>query len=170
MYEPAEDTELAIEALLELRRRGKKYERIADLGTGTGILALAAHRLFSPATLIAIDISPYAALVARRNLPPEAHVVRCDGLCVRGPFDLVILNPPYLPHEPPTAPEGELWLELAWSGVGSLERLVREALERSRESLVILSSLYPIDLRGEELGRRKFFFEDIYAVLARGLG
>lgn len=170
VYEPAEDTELAIEALLELKRMGRRYERIADLGTGTGILAKVAHALFAPRVLAAIDISPFAVAIARRNLPPEAHVVRCDGLCVGDRWDLVILNPPYLPHEPPARPEGEEWLDLAWSGAGVMERLVREALDRSREALVILSSLYPLELEGEEMGRRKFFFEDVFAVLARGRG
>src|SRR5256885_2029189 len=88
---------LALDGLLKKRRP----DRILDIGTGTGILAIAAAKaLRRPA--LASDIDPEAVAIARDNarLNGVAPLVRC--LCARGltsrsfharaPFDLVLAN------------------------------------------------------------------------------
>ena len=95
-------------ALLDrLERRGRRFRRIADIGTGTGLLAFAAHRLWPTARIVASDIDPAAVRVARelaeRNGVPLGHgpgrlsLVAAAGtahpLIERGaPYDLVIAN------------------------------------------------------------------------------
>ncbi|MEM0340121.1 MAG: 50S ribosomal protein L11 methyltransferase [Acidilobaceae archaeon] len=174
VYKPSDDTELAAEALLNLSREGRTYSSIIEIGSGSGVLALLAYKLFKPSKLIATDISPYATRLSRKNLPEEVLVVRCDGAtCFRDGWDLAILNPPYLPVKPRSPlPEGcEDWLDLAWSGMEDMERLVREALRISRETLVVSSSLSPISVetialeekrRARLLISKRFFFEEIY--------
>lgn len=162
---------------MKLKSQGKAYDRIVDVGSGTGILALAAYKLFKPPVLAAIDISPYAVELSRRNLPPEVHVVRCFGLsCLESSWDLVILNPPYLPGEPPREPRGCLeWVEYAWSGSGLMYELLLEAFNVSREVLTVYSTLSPVDsgalalklgFKVERLGFRRFFYEELRAILA----
>jgi release factor glutamine methyltransferase len=176
VYKPAEDSVLALEALRKLYERGSRYERIVDLGTGTGILALGAYELFNPSILLAVDISPYAVRNARLNLPPEVHVAQCDGLkCFNTKWDLVIVNPPYLPIEPenPEATQN-WWLEISWSGAYSMERLVRESVEKGEEVLLVHSTVSPMNVEDvvgscsiEVLESAKFFFEEIKVSLLK---
>lgn len=86
-----------IDRLLSMR----EYKSILDLGTGTGVLAIAAARL-ARQQVLATDIDPVATRVALENarLNGAAHLVRgftANGLEDRrfgefGPFDLVIAN------------------------------------------------------------------------------
>ena len=73
-------------------------ERVADLGTGTGILAMAAA-LLGARSVLAADIDPVALRVAADNLAENRLVgavilSRADAAdaCRRGPFDLVLVN------------------------------------------------------------------------------
>jgi len=85
---------------LELAAR-RRPRRIIDLGTGSGILAMAAARLLHRRVL-AVDIEPQSVLVARSNarrnrLGPLVMPRLADGWCdamVRqyGPYDLVLAN------------------------------------------------------------------------------
>jgi release factor glutamine methyltransferase len=106
VYQPEADTFLLLEAALREVRPG---DRVLEVGTGAGLIA---SRLLSPGTIIATDINPHAVM-AGKELGVE--VIRAD-LCagIRGPFDLVLFNPPYLP----TRPEERIadWLEYALDG------------------------------------------------------
>jgi ribosomal protein L11 methyltransferase len=81
--------------------RARKVKRVLDLGTGSGVLAIAARKL-APAEVLATDIDPVATRVAREN-------VRLNGIASgialetapgfhstafgrHGPFDLIIAN------------------------------------------------------------------------------
>jgi putative methylase len=70
---------------------------VADLGTGTGRLAIGA-KLLGAADCIGIDIDPIAIETARRN--SDRAGVRCQWLvsdihAVRGGIDTVVMNPPF---------------------------------------------------------------------------
>lgn len=69
--------------------------KILDLGTGSGILALAAAEL-GASDLEAIDIDPKAAEVAKENLTrsgwPDIPVRACQLGDTDGPFDLILAN------------------------------------------------------------------------------
>ncbi len=61
-------TTLGCLAALDRLARRRSFRRIADLGTGTAVLALAASRRWPKAHVIASDIDPVAITVARANL------------------------------------------------------------------------------------------------------
>lgn len=90
-----------------LRRRGARFDSIADIGTGTGLLAFAARALWPHAHLIASDIDPVAIAVTRENADVNAIPVgrlrgeielavapglRHRRLLRRAPYDLQIAN------------------------------------------------------------------------------
>lgn len=89
------------EHLLGLDLRGLE---VADVGTGSGILALLAAR--SGASVVAVDLNPVALACAagnaRRNgLADRVSVIESDvfsGLPAEARFDLVITNPPFYPR------------------------------------------------------------------------
>ena len=96
-----------LEALDRLEREGAQFANIADIGTGTGLLAFAALALWPEAKCIATDIDPVAIDVARDNAAingvklghgaGELLLGVADGmdsplLSARAPFDLIIAN------------------------------------------------------------------------------
>ena len=96
-----------LEALDLLERNGCKFTNIADIGTGTGLLAFAALALWPEARCIATDIDPIAIDVSRDNAAinkvalgqgtGELLLGVADGmdsplLSARAPFDLLIAN------------------------------------------------------------------------------
>jgi len=96
-----------LEALDRLERDGGRFRNIADIGTGTGLLAFAALALWPQAKCIATDIDPVAVEVSRENAAingvtlghgaGELLLAEADGmdsplLSARAPFDLIIAN------------------------------------------------------------------------------
>jgi release factor glutamine methyltransferase len=77
--------------------------RIADVGTGSGCIAIALARWLPAAAITAIDTSDAALAVARRNaarhdVSDRVQCVRADLLdAVTGPLEAVVSNPPYVP-------------------------------------------------------------------------
>ncbi len=99
---PRPETELLVETALDHCERLEPL-RVADVCTGSGCVAVALAREFTRATITASDLVPDALVVAARNV--ERHGVSArvrlvvadlfDG--VGGPFDLIAVNPPYVP-------------------------------------------------------------------------
>lgn len=94
-------------ALDRLEQAGKRFDNIADIGTGTGLLALAALALWPGAKAIATDIDPISIEVTEDNAvingvkvghgAGEVLLAVADGmehplLTARAPFDLLIAN------------------------------------------------------------------------------
>jgi len=100
-------TAACLEALDRLERNGCMFSNIADIGTGTGLLAFAALALWPASRCIATDIDEQAIAVARDNAaingvplghgPGELLLAVADGmdsplLTARAPFDLIVAN------------------------------------------------------------------------------
>ncbi len=106
---PRPETEVVVEvAIRELRRIDSQRPLVADLGTGSGAIALSIAVEVPGARVWATDASEDALAVARANLAgvpsPAAVRVRMaqgawyDALpaAFRGQFDVVVSNPPYI--------------------------------------------------------------------------
>ena len=106
VLDPRADTEAVIDLALDIAdEKGWRDRplRIADIGTGSGILAVSLLSEFPHATAIATDISEAALSVAQANAKRHAVAgrltcVTCRGLQgVTGPLDIIVSNPPYIP-------------------------------------------------------------------------
>jgi release factor glutamine methyltransferase len=98
---PRPETEHLIETVLPLARALPR-PRIADVGTGSGCIALALAKELPSAEIHATDISAEAlgiagANAARHRLESRLQFHRTDLLDnVAGPFDVIVSNPPYV--------------------------------------------------------------------------
>ena len=101
---PRPDTEIVVEAVLAaLDGRGARSRawRIADLGTGCGAILLALLTELPNGIGVGSDIDPAALAIARGNARRlgvrGAGFVACNmAAALRGPFDVVVSNPPYI--------------------------------------------------------------------------
>ena len=100
---PRPETELLVEAVLERLPRGLPL-KIADVGTGSGAIAIALAKELPEARLTAIDLSPEALAVARENALTHGVAGRVEfvesnlllGIPLTAPFDAIVSNPPYV--------------------------------------------------------------------------
>jgi len=116
-----------------------RVRRIVDVGTGSGCLAVACAMAFPDAEVDAVDCSEEALEVARENvhrhgLDGRVHLHCADLLAgLRGGYDLVISNPPYVPQArllalpPEYAHEPALALEAGADGLDVVRRLLGQA-------------------------------------------
>ena len=100
---PRPDTETVIEVARAARPDRAAACRILDLCTGSGVIAISLAREFPAAQVVATELSPEAAALARRNAARNAVADRVeirDGdlfAPVAGErFDLIAANPPYI--------------------------------------------------------------------------
>jgi release factor glutamine methyltransferase len=130
---PRPETEIVVERCLVLLQ-GVDAPTIADVGTGTGAIALALKQERPDAIVVATDISADALELARENAAAndlDVRFVQGDLLeGVDGPLDLVVSNPPYVGAEELDALEREV---REWEPRGALVdegqtlRLARDA-------------------------------------------
>ena len=107
VYPVREDTLLLLEAALD---ELKPSDRVLDLGTGSGYIAR--HLVGKAALIIATDVNPHACRMASSGGVGVARADLTAGL--RGHFDLILFNPPYLPTKPGERMDD--WLEKALDG------------------------------------------------------
>jgi release factor glutamine methyltransferase len=141
---PRPETEHLVEAALELPHGA----RVADVGTGSGAVALALKAERPDLEVVATDASPDALAVARANaqrLGLEVALLEGDLLApVEGRLDAVLSNPPYVAdgdrgslapditrHEPPLA------LFAGEDGLSLIRRLAPQAAATGASMLAL---------------------------------
>ena len=174
VYEPAEDTFLLLNAALN---EAEENDLILELGTGSGIIARALSERLKISKVVTTDINPYAVRYARSKGLDVIRTYLFRGL--KGKFDLIIFNPPYLPIE-----EREIedrWLEISWDGGDDGRKIINEFLDgvgrhlsKRGRFLLVVSSLCGMDeainsakdrgFKIEIIGEEKLFFEKIAVV------
>lgn len=149
---PRPETELLVElALARIPRSPDEAQRnpdyrIADLGTGSGAIALAIAQARPNARVLATDASKAALEIARENARRSnlANVGFalgdwCAALGDYCDFDLIVSNPPYIAERDPHLREGDLRFEpraalaSGADGLDAIRTIVRDARAHLRE-------------------------------------
>lgn len=133
---PRPETELLVELALE-RLPADHALRVADLGTGSGAIALALASERPQARVVAVDASRAALDVARGNAAAlgiaNIEFLAGDWLqpLAGGYFDLIASNPPYIalddPHLDDLRHEPALALSSGTDGLDAIRAIVRDA-------------------------------------------
>ncbi len=181
VYEPAEDTFLFAENL-QIDRR----DRVLEIGTGTGLLAIIASKQCS--TVTATDVNPHAIDCAVKNLiVNKSYNVELRKGNLFEPvedekFDLILFNTPYLPTKEYERVGDEL--DTAWDGGSDGRKVIDRFLEGLKDHLnqggrvqLVQSSLSDIDRTIEKLNsigldasvtaREKCFFEEVVVITGK---
>ncbi|ENN92027.1 peptide chain release factor N(5)-glutamine methyltransferase [Bartonella bovis] len=106
--EPRPDTETLVDLVLpilkkQVKKKGKAT--LLDMGTGSGVIAIAILKQITQTYAIAVDISEDALKTATKNAKHANIAQRFTPLLsdwftsVTGQFDLIISNPPYIPEK-----------------------------------------------------------------------
>ncbi len=180
VYEPAEDTFLLADNLIV-----KKSDKVLEIGTGTGIIAIIASK--KATNVVAVDINRYAVDCAHKN--SEINLASVDirfgdlfDSVDDEKFDLILFNTPYLPTEDEELIEDEL--EAAWNGGKDGRLVINRFIEDLPDHInpcgcvqLVQSSLSDIE---ETTGRlmklgfevsitasERFFFEEVVVITAK---
>jgi len=186
VYEPAEDTFLAADILVQIVVDG---DTLLDVGTGCGILAIVAAR--KAKKVIATDVNPHAVKCARLNakvngVTPKMEVRIGDlfqPIRKTERFDAIVFNAPYLPSSPC---EQRTWIGRSWAGGPTgrqlIDQFIAQAgryLKRNGKILLVQSSLTNIEetlekflqagLEAQVIAEKKVDFETIIVIQASHL-
>ena len=104
---PRPETELLVERAVDILRRRSGPQRILDIGTGSGNIAIALARFLDDAHVSAIDVSEAALHLARENAQVHGVSSKIDFFQMdffqmnssdpfTQKFDAIIANPPYI--------------------------------------------------------------------------
>jgi release factor glutamine methyltransferase len=178
VYQPAEDTYLLLRAAQSEARPG---DLALEIGCGSGFIS----KELGPkvARLLATDINPHAVRAARAR---GIEVIRADLFRgIKGKFDLILFNAPYLPTEPKER-TGQ-WIDYALdggeSGRQTVDRFLEDLAEHLRpggRALLLISSLTGLTevrrtteaagLNAEVVADEGCFFERLYVLRLGTIG
>ena len=177
VYPPAEDTYLLLKAALA---EARPEDRAMEIGCGGGAIARQLSSVVQ--CLIATDINPHA-LQATRSRASEVPLVRADLFRgIKGRFDLILFNPPYLPFNPEERSGN--WIDRALDGgqngmetVGRFLQVLEDHLLVGGRALLLISSLTglpeviemasSLGMQAEAVLSERCFFEQLYVLRIR---
>src|SRR6266850_8147840 len=164
---PNPDTEVLVQLAVAFARDAKRPVRVADVGTGSGCIAIAIAHYAPEAEVWATDLSRDALEVAARNVAKHSLEHRVHLACgdlmeaLPGSFDLVCANLPYvaedatLPAEVTSQPGVALYA--GGGGAALVSRLMEAAPARLNPEGRVLLEVDPSILGTVlEVAERKF--------------
>lgn len=179
VYHPSDDTFLLLESLRPYLQEGISF---LEIGVGTGLIAVFAAKMGVKVT--GTDINPKAVACTRRNATLNHVSLRLKKSDlfnkVRGVYDVVVFNPPYLPaveddtflssHMKKSLVGGSRGHELSVRFVRQVGAYLKEGgcafliASSKSEKPALVRKAKEEGFQIQEEGKKCFFFERIYAL------
>ncbi len=174
VYEPAEDSQI-----LAAATERYAFGAALDMGTGSGIQAIAAAKKKEVKSVVAADVNDDALKHAAANAEKEKvadkiTLVKSSLFSnINGRFDTIIFNPPYLPQDKGIVDES---IYGGRHGYELLEKFINSCCNHLTDNGIILivfssrTNKQKVDesierncMDFEEVGQKRVFFETLYA-------
>ena len=140
---PRPETEILVEQAISWLEAHPGRRETADIGTGSGIIAISLAKRFPDLRVTAVDISQKALAIARRNASLHAvehqiHFIQSDLLSgVELTFDLILANLPYIPsNELDTLAVARYEPRLALDGGEDGMKLITELIDTLQKKML----------------------------------
>jgi len=162
---PRPETELLIETVLQNVEKQSSLI-IADIGTGSGCIAITLAKYLPNISILATDISESAILVAKKNAENHSVINRIKFMqgnllnVLDNPVDIIIANLPYLPKseykkeisfEPKQALFGDN------NGMEYLETIIKQApLKLNKDGIMLLEIHPPQSIQVKKIAKEAF--------------
>lgn len=174
IYTPKEDSYLLAEEV----KKYAKDKSVLDMGTGSGIQALAAKSAGAKSIIVS-DINIEAVTQAKKQFKRYKIRVIHSNLFekVNGKFDLIIFNPPYLPEDKREDKDSALSTTGGKKGDEIIVNFLKKATRHLNNNgiiLLLISSLTPerrinnlmkrLKLNSKVIASQKIFFEEIFVL------
>jgi release factor glutamine methyltransferase len=178
VYPPAEDTFILLKAAFS---EARPEDRVLEIGCGSGLISQELRPRVS--RLLATDINPHAVRAARAK---GVEAIRADLFAgIKGRFDLVLFNAPYLPTQPEE--RTGRWIDRALdggeNGRETVDRFIADLsghLRPGGRALLLISSLTGLaevqeaaasaGLSAEIVAEEGCFFERLYVLRLATIG
>ena len=172
IYEPAEDSYFLQEYVKEYA-----FGRVLDMGTGSGIQALAIIKFPNVKDVVAVDIDEHAVAQLQQRITEQkirkVKVLHSDLFeKVEGHFNLIIFNPPYLPQDAEIEDHAIYGGTKGWEVIERFCKSASAHLFSDGKILLLFSSLTHKEKVDEiishqlfefvQLGSKKLSFEELY--------
>lgn len=148
---PRPETELLVEKAIDWLKRYPDAHTIADIGTGSGCIAITLASAFPDRDFFATDIDFSALKIAKKNIlfhsNQNINLVECDLMkCLLMKFNLICANPPYIPIEelkslPVNQHEPWLALDGGENGMVTVTRFLEETTHHLKKNGAVLMEI-----------------------------
>ncbi len=174
VYPPLEDSQM-----LQYQVEKHAFGKVLDMGTGSGVQALSAAHKDDVISVLAVDINKKVIDYCKKNSAHPKITYQLSDLFskIKGKFDTIIFNPPYLPQD-------QKIRRRALEGGKKGYEVIQEFLEQVNEHLtpegiilLVFSSLshkekvedilFSQMLEFLEVGSKHIFFETLYVYLIK---
>lgn len=174
MYTPSDDSYLLHDALEDIVKKlltKNKDIKALDLGSGTGIQTQTLINLnINPKNITLVDINKDAFNYLNKKFPESKVIFSNLFSNVKGKFDLIVFNPPYLPEDKYDKEKDTSGGKKGDETILRFLKQLKNHLNKNGKALFLLSSLTPMNRIKEELKnydfkiirQKKLFFEELF--------